>query len=280
MIQNLSITAVVENTAGEYDFLGEWGLAFWIEADSRRLLFDTGQGRTLFENARKLGVDPAAAEMLILSHGHTDHSGGIAAVLAAGFRGRLYAHPAALADKYSRHGNSPIEERGVPENALSALHALPVPLVDCTSPVELAPGMLLTGSIPRQTSFEDTGGDFFLDSAGTRIDPLLDDQALLVETPSGWVIVTGCGHSGIINTLLYAAQLTGVSRFHAVVGGLHLYRASEDRIRKTTQALRDFGVQNIAPCHCTGFNAATYLRSELGNRFVPFSAGMQICFPG
>ena len=99
MIHNLNITAIVENTAGTLDAAGEWGLALWIEADDRRILSDTGQGHTLLHNARLLGIDVATAEALVISHGHSDHTGGIAALMDAGFRGKTYIHPAALSGK-------------------------------------------------------------------------------------------------------------------------------------------------------------------------------------
>ena len=97
MINNLSITAIVENTAGIFEVAGEWGLALWIQADQHRILCDTGQGHTLRQNATRLGIDLTAAEALVISHGHSDHTGGIAALMAAGFRGKTY-HPSGCAE--------------------------------------------------------------------------------------------------------------------------------------------------------------------------------------
>jgi 7,8-dihydropterin-6-yl-methyl-4-(beta-D-ribofuranosyl)aminobenzene 5'-phosphate synthase len=101
-IENLKITAIVENTAGTMDVAGEWGLALWIEAGNHRILYDTGQGHSLVQNAQLLGTDLATAEALVISHGHSDHTGGIAALMGAGFRGKIYIHPAALVGKYQR----------------------------------------------------------------------------------------------------------------------------------------------------------------------------------
>jgi 7,8-dihydropterin-6-yl-methyl-4-(beta-D-ribofuranosyl)aminobenzene 5'-phosphate synthase len=134
----------------------------------------------------------------------------------------------------------------------------------------------VTGAIPRRNAFEDIADPFFLDDACTQPDPLVDDQALLIRTCRGWAVVTGCGHSGLINTLNYAEELTGTGRMVAVIGGLHLFRASAERIEATIQCLCEFGVELIAPCHCTGFEATALLHHEFGNRVVPLRAGLAV----
>jgi len=277
MIRELSITALVENTAGRTDCLGEWGLALWIEADQFRILSDTGQGRTLLDNARLLGVELKNADALVISHGHSDHTGGIAALVASGFRGRVYAHPAALAKKYHREENSPPKAKGIPLECEQALRSPSIKLIDSSAPTEIAPGLRLTGAIPRQTEFEKSSGDsFFLDEECTQPDSFVDDQALLIETPRGWVVVTGCCHSGLINTLHYVAKLTGNSRIYALVGGLHLFRASQERILATAEQLKKFGLRVLVPCHCTGFEATGILQTQFGNQVMGLRAGLKL----
>ncbi len=276
MIQNLSITAIVENTAGTFEAAGEWGLALWIEADEHRILSDTGQGRTLRQNACLLGIDVAAAEALVISHGHNDHTGGIAELMAAGFRGKTYFHPAALNDKYQREKTPPHRAKGMPAASRQALLSRPADLVESSRPTELAPGIIVTGAIPRRIPYEDIPDPFFLDENCTRPDPLVDDQALLIETRRGWVVITGCGHSGLINTLNYARELTGISRIAAVIGGLHLFRASVERIKATVEDLRPFCVELVAPCHCTGFEATGALQHEFGTQVVALRAGTSV----
>ena len=275
MIQELNITALVENTAGKFDLLGEWGLSLWIEADEHRILYDTGQGRTLADNARLLGVDLSDAGALVLSHGHSDHSGGIAALIAGGFRGKVFANPAALARKYQREQNSGVRLKGMPADCINALRQ-DVQIVDSSAPTQIAPGLIVTGSIPRRTEFEDTGGAFFLDEACTQPDLMVDDQALLIETAAGWVVITGCGHSGAVNTLRYAAELTGTRRMFAFLGGMHLLTASEQRMLATAKELQEFGVQIVAPCHCTGFAATGLLQRELGPAVVSLRVGSKL----
>jgi len=276
MIQNLKITAIVENTAGTIDAAGEWGLALWIEADERRILADTGQGHSLLHNARLLAIDLATAEALVISHGHSDHTGGIAALMGAGFRGKVYIHPAALRGKYQREKTPPHRTKGIPPSSHQALLARPADVVETPRPTEVAPGMIVTGAIPRRNAYEDIPDPFFLDEDCTQPDPLVDDQALLIETRRGWAVITGCGHSGVINTLHYAKELIGNGPIVAVIGGLHLFRASSERIDATTRNLRAFGVELIAPCHCTGFEATGALQNQFGSRVVSLRAGLSV----
>jgi len=276
MIQDLSITAIVENTAGSLEIAGEWGLALWIEADGRRIICDTGQGHTLRRNARLLGIDLARAEALVISHGHSDHTGGIAELMAAGFRGKTYIHPAALNEKYQREKTPPHRAKGIPAASRQALLARAADLVESSRPNEIAPGVVVTSAIPRRNAYEDIPDPFFLDENCTQPDPLVDDQALLLETRRGWVVITGCGHSGLINTLEYAKELTGNGRIAAIIGGLHLFRASAERIKATTQCLRAFEVSLIAPCHCTGFEATGALQQEFGTQVVALRAGLTV----
>ena len=279
MVQNLNITAIVENTAGTFDTAGEWGLALWIEADERRILCDTGQGHTLLQNARLLGIDVAAAEALVISHGHFDHTGGIAELVTAGFRGKIYIHPAALSGKYQREKTPPHREIGISPASERALRSSVGDVVESLRPTEIAPGLMVTGAIPRRNEYEDVPDPFFLDENCTQPDPLVDDQALLIETPRGWAVITGCGHSGLINTLNYAKELIGNSHISAVIGGLHLFRASAERIQATIENLRAFGVELIAPCHCTGFEATGALQNQFGSAVVALRAGLSVRVP-
>jgi 7,8-dihydropterin-6-yl-methyl-4-(beta-D-ribofuranosyl)aminobenzene 5'-phosphate synthase len=278
MIRSLSITAIVENTAGTFDLLGEWGLSLWIEADQHHIVYDAGQGRSLRENAQRLGIDLSAAQALVLSHGHSDHSGGIAELIASGFRGRLYAHPAALTPKFQREKNSLVREKGLSASCQQALRSHSVEVINTSAATEIAPGIVVSGAIPRNTDFETTGNSYFLDQACTRQDSLVDDQALFIESAEGWVVITGCGHSGMINTLAYARHLTGSPRIFAVVGGMHLLHASKERIRRTAEEMHRSGVRLLAPGHCTGSEATAYLQNHFPADVKVLQAGTTIRF--
>ena len=143
---------------------------------------------------------------------------------------------------------------------------------------EVAPRIFVTGQIPRKNDFEDTGDPFFLDEALERPDPLLDDQALVLETDRGLAVILGCGHAGVANTLDHVAEHTGERRFHLVLGGLHLRHASSERIHLTVDALRRHRVERVAPAHCTGLVATAELMRVWGDRFLTVGAGSRVRF--
>lgn len=263
MIDDLRITVLAENTARGVDLLGEHGLALWVEANGRRILFDTGQGKVLRHNAQCLEVALDAAETVVISHGHFDHTGGLGDILNTVGKIDLHLHPAALEKKYYREKTPPNRSIGIVGFDEQTLRERTQNLVLTRRPMELMEGVHLTGEIPRRNDFEDTGGPFYLDESCTDADPLLDDQALYIETPAGTVVVLGCAHAGVVNTLDYVAELTGRDRIHAVLGGMHLARATTQRLEATVAALRRYGIQKIGTAHCTGTRATSYLWSRL-----------------
>ena len=145
-------------------------------------------------------------------------------------------------------------------------------------PVTILPGIFTTGEIPRKTDFEDTGGDFFLDISCTKCDLINDDQALFIESSQGIIVILGCAHSGVVNTLNYISELTHQSKIFAVFGGMHLLQASKERLDATAEAFARYDVRIIGPCHCTGLKAITYLRSCFPDRFVDCSTGSRFSF--
>ena len=273
MVDDLRITVLVENTARGANLLGEHGLAFWIEADGRRILFDTGEGKVLQHNAQCLKVSLDAAEMVVLSHGHFDHTGGLKDVLHAAGQIDLYLHPAAFEEKYHRENTPPHRNIGTPSLDEQVLRKLTRNLVWTREPTELMEGVHITGEISRRNDFEDTGGPFYRNESCTETDPLLDDQALYMETPSGIIVVLGCAHAGLVNTLDYVAELTGRDQIYAVLGGMHLIRATPRRLEATVAALKRYGVQKVGTAHCTGMRAASYLWSQLPAECFECSVG-------
>ncbi len=263
MTSHLRITQLVENNAGGAGLLGEHGAAFFIEADDHCILFDTGQGFVLRHNAERLGVPLARVESIILSHGHYDHAGGLLTALDLTGAVDLYLHPDALAPKYNRDGRT----IGAPVADLQTLRPLTRQMIMQREPTWIAPGILLTGEIPRRHLIEDTGGSFYLDAGRTQPDLLADDQALAIDTLQGVVVLLGCGHSGLINTLDWIRQQIPGRPIHAVIGGTHLLRASAERLAFTIQALAALDIDSLAPNHCTGLAAACHFRQHFPAQF-------------
>ena len=147
-----------------------------------------------------------------------------------------------------------------------------------SKPAEIFDGIFVTGEIPRQNTFEDTGGSFFRDPAGAHPDPLLDDQALYFDTKDGLVILLGCAHSGVVNTLEYVQHLTGGRPIHSILGGLHLLKASPERMDKTIAAFRRLDIQRLAPAHCTGLPALAQLWTAFPDRCSSCAVGTRLSF--
>ena len=136
--------------------------------------------------------------------------------------------------------------------------------------------MFLTGPVPRYTAFEDVGGAFCRDPEGAVADPIADDQALYIDTPRGIVVVLGCAHAGVINTVNYVRALTGGKPLHMVVGGMHLANASRERVAATVAALGHARIDRLLPAHCTGPDATAALRAAFPGACEWVMTGMQI----
>lgn len=269
---------VVSDNRAEAGLASEHGFALWITYDGKTLLFDTGQGTTIESNAAKLGIDLCRADILVLSHGHYDHTGGLPLISALAPQAALFAHPAATSARYSvsRGIARPI---AMPSSAQAAIKAHPAGVQWVTESMRLTNRMGLTGPIPRVTDYEDTGGPFFVDEAGHIPDMIEDDLALWLNTDQGLVVIVGCSHAGVVNTVRYAFEQSGASKLHAVLGGFHLVAASEARLDHTLDELLAFSPDVVIPCHCTGEHAIDRIKQAFGPRAVSGAAGATFSFP-
>ncbi|MCC7406610.1 MAG: MBL fold metallo-hydrolase [Phycisphaeraceae bacterium] len=275
---SVRVIVLVENTVRRQGLIGEHGLAYWIEAGGRHVLFDTGQGQALAHNAERLGLDLSAVEAVVLSHGHYDHTGGLGVAIERSPGARIFLHPQATRRRYSGRGEK-TREIGLASVSEAELRGRRERLVWTQGPTEVLPGVMATGEVPRETDYEDTGGDFYLDAQGHEADPILDDQAVYFDTSAGVVVILGCAHAGIINTLRYVQRLTG-RPIHAVIGGTHLVNAGTERINKTIEALQAMGLKVFAPAHCTGPRAMAALWTAFPEQIADCSVGMGWTFEG
>ena len=265
-MKSFRITVVVDNCVRKRGLLAEHGWACWVETPACRVLFDTGQGPALLHNARQLGISLETADAIVLSHGHYDHTGSLSAVLDLAPAARVFVHPRAFEAKYSCSPGSPARYIGMPGDRVNLPSRIADRLVPTSAPVEIAPGLQVTGEIPRTNDIEDAGGPFYLDEACVHPDPLVDDQALVIREGDGVVVVLGCAHAGVINTLEYVKQLTGGAPVRAVLGGMHLGAASRERIEWTIEEIRRRKVPQVVAAHCTGPNAFASLWAGLPGR--------------
>jgi 7,8-dihydropterin-6-yl-methyl-4-(beta-D-ribofuranosyl)aminobenzene 5'-phosphate synthase len=276
MSETICVTTLVENCVYTAGLRAEHGLSFHIQCGSLSVLFDTGQSDLLLYNAAVLGVDLAHLEAIVLSHGHYDHTGGLTAVGRVAPKARLFLHPAAMEPKFSAHADGPLRPVGMPAAATQLLNTASAAVTWTREPTEVLPGLFVSGEVPRETSFEDTGGRFFLDAADSQPDPLVDDQALFFDTVDGLVVILGCAHAGVVNTLRHLRRLTGNRAIHTVLGGLHLLAANPVRMDATVAALRELDVARFVPTHCTGFAASARLWAEFPGRCTLGGVGSRL----
>lgn len=248
----MKITLLVDKQLGS-ELQSEFGLALLLENDSRTFLFDTGAESALLANAGKLNIPVEKFNKVILSHGHYDHTGGLANLAPE----VIYCCKNIEQSHYSYHGIDDIHDIAMPDAARMVLKKSSIEYVEKFT--EIAPGWFLTGPIPR-ISNEDCGGKFFHDYACTLPDTVNDEQALL--TADG-ILISGCCHAGVINTMLYCQQCRPDIKINTVVGGLHLRTASIERLQQTADFFRQSEVKKLVLMHCTGSNAIEELQKLL-----------------
>jgi 7,8-dihydropterin-6-yl-methyl-4-(beta-D-ribofuranosyl)aminobenzene 5'-phosphate synthase len=269
-VKALKIT-ILSTMLAEHGTFGEWGFAALIEADGTRMLFDSGANPdTVLKNAKVLEIDLSGIEEMVLSHNHNDHSGGIVALRTE----LMKTNPKALSVAHVGKGIfiPRVDKQGKDENGATPMRATYEQLggkwVEHDKPTELLPGAWLTGPVPRPNDEHNWSGyrqmiDEKTGKPGAE-DVVQEDSAFIFDTDKGLVMLTGCGHAGVVNIAQYARKTVREAPFEAIVGGLHLYRADDKTIAWTVSQLKPMGVRHLLAAHCTGIEATYKLREGLG----------------
>ena len=275
----IRITTLSENTAN-HGFLAEWGLSILVEVDGLRILMDTGLSFSAVHNAQLMGIDLASIDRIILSHGHADHTGGLREVLRRRGEVEVIAHPDIWALKYVRRDGEKEEQyNGIPFSR-EELESRGARFNLVREPVRITDHIMTTGEIPMLSGYEEIENNLFVKEGGMlQPDRLADDLALVIDTDFGLVVILGCAHRGIINTLRHAQNLTGKELVYAAIGGTHLFRASDERIEQTIADLKGMGIQRLGVSHCTGFRASARLAEEFEGVFFLNNAGTRLTLP-
>lgn len=249
--------------------LGEWGFAALVEVDGRRILFDTGaKSDVVLKNLQTMKLDLADVTDVVLSHWHWDHNGGFMTLR----RDAATRNPRALSRAHVGRGF--FDSRfGTPANVEQNRMIAVRPeyesgggtFVVHDGPVELQPGVWLTGPVPRRHPERNWSGSTRVrTAAGVKEDTIDDDMALVIDTAQGLVVITGCGHAGVINILEQARTVARPAPVHALVGGIHLFNATDETLTWTAGKLREFGLGHFIGAHCTGLETVYRFRRDVG----------------
>ncbi len=232
------ITVVCDNYEQVAGLETSWGFACVVDTPQKSILFDTsGDGAILLGNMEKLNISPQDIDMVVLSHDHWDHTGGVSEFLA-----RNSQLPVYVVDAFSRGTKQLIRTAGAQ-------------LVEVSQPQEIAPGVFSTGQVPGAPP----------------------EQALVVQTDEGLVVVTGCAHPGVVN-MVRAAMKVCEGEVHLVMGGFHMAQSSAQQIHEVISRLQQLGVKQAAPCHCSGSQTRQLFAQELGENFVNVGVGAKLKF--
>jgi 7,8-dihydropterin-6-yl-methyl-4-(beta-D-ribofuranosyl)aminobenzene 5'-phosphate synthase len=268
-----TIYTLIEDYSGYgTSLLGQHGISFLIDHEGTKILFDTGtDAEPLLHNMEKMHIHPGDIDCIFLSHCHYDHTGGLFDVLKAiGNRIPVIAHPTL----FREHISLTPHIRSVGMRVTREMIDPYAMLLLTRDPFEITKDVFSTGEITTRKSFETPTLKVYTiqDGAFTR-DPLMDDMSLVISTPQGLIVVSGCSHAGIVSILHHALKITGDTVIKAVVGGLHLIDADKKKIAKTIESFRDLQVQEVYIGHCTGFQAEAAFFSEYGETFHKLYSG-------
>lgn len=277
------LTIVVDNcvpfNAG-LPFLAEHGLSMLLETQGLKLLIDTGQSSAIIHNLSLLGIAPAAIDMIAISHGHYDHTGGLFHILKHARK----TIPVCLHEEaFASHCSASQGQRrfiGIPYRQ-EQLTTLGADWQMHRAPREIMPGVWISGTVPRTTAFETGDAKLVVPDANGGCDcqdEIVDDMAIFVKSAKGLVVVSGCTHAGLVNMIRHGLAVTGCENLHGWIGGTHLGPLTPEQQDRTIAELQAFQPEFVAANHCTGFLMMARLQHVFMERFIPAFVGIRIEF--
>jgi len=285
LVKSARLTFLIENSANKRDkgLVAKHGLSVLVEGEVNdahvRVLMDSGpSAEALLNNVDVLGVNLRKIDAVLLSHGHYDHTDGLIGVLKNVNKFvPVIAHPKIFNPKFSTTRRK-LRFIGAAFTQSELRNYGGIPLL-ARNPVSIAKGITTTGEIERVTAYEKVNGFFTVEREQFIKDDMIDDQALVVSLEGkGLVVVTGCAHAGIVNTILHAQKMLKTKKVYAVLGGFHLVDASKERIKATIEDLKKLNIKFLGPCHCTGKKALKTLKEAFGDKCRILKTGDVIKF--
>jgi 7,8-dihydropterin-6-yl-methyl-4-(beta-D-ribofuranosyl)aminobenzene 5'-phosphate synthase len=291
-VSEFSILILVENRAKGPGIMSEHGLSLLLNLGGRFVLFDCGQGQVLPNNAKRLGIDLKDIKTVILSHGHFDHAAGIIHLREDNpfaKKVKLYAHEDAFSERYFLDGFHWFSSKKYVKDGADSMWMCGIPYTReelesygfdihiTNESLKLEPGIIISGEVPRIQKI--SYPRFFLDNDGEWIeDPVRDDQFLLVNSEFGWVLVLGCNHADMVNTLPHARNLINGEKIRAIIGGTHIGETDIPTLEARNKLIQDAGVEYIIPLHCTGFAAMCLFADRYKEKFFDAKTAMKFVF--
>lgn len=287
MIDELRLTVLIEDSVETKDeskkrLIAKHGLSILVEAKTGDIkvcvLMDTGpSSEALLNNIDVMNVNLRNIDAIVLSHGHYDHTGGLINLLqAVGKHVPVLAHPKVFNPKFAVKPK--LRFIGSAFTSPAVENAGGVPFL-VKNPVKIADGVITTGEIPRMTTYEKVSGFLTVEEERLTDDLIVEDQALVVNLKDkGLVVITGCAHAGVVNTMRHAQKIMEAERIYAVLGGFHLVDANDEKIQSTVIDLMKFAPDFLGPCHCTGEKAIRKLKETFGNKCQLLKTGDTLQF--
>ncbi len=256
------ITTLMENTSHDTRLIAQHGLSLLIEGEGRKFVYDTGQSPRFLFNARAMGADPSAADALILSHGHWDHTGGAAALLTSVTPPKaIYVGAGFFTERYRTVQDGELEISSLLSERTVRLSGVPCREVG-SEPVALSDNAWLLSGFASTDAHEAPSPLMSRRQDGTLVtDTFPEEVALILTGSEGLTVVSGCSHNGIVSICSRVSEVFGkpVRRF---VGGTHLINADDERIAYTCRKLQDMGITHLGACHCTGEKAESFFAAH------------------